>query len=40
MPAVMEWLAREWPARLRGEAPPSFAKRYVEALLVKDPDRP
>lgn len=36
MPAAMEWLAREWPARLRGEAVPSFAKRYVEALLAKE----
>ena len=36
MPAVMEWLTREWPARLRGEAPSSFAKRYVDALLAED----
>jgi hypothetical protein len=36
MPATMEWLAEEWPARLRGEAPASFAKRYVDALLAED----
>jgi len=40
MPAAMEWLTREWPARLRGEAVASFAKRYVEALLAKDVARP
>ena len=36
MPDVMEWLAHEWPARVRGEAPPSFAKRYVDELFAKD----
>lgn len=36
VPETMEWLAREWPARLRGEAVASFAKRYVEALLESD----
>ena len=36
MPETMEWLAHEWPARLRGEAVPSFARRYVEALLESD----
>ncbi len=35
MPATMEWLAEEWPARLRGEAPASFARRYVDALLAE-----
>jgi hypothetical protein len=35
MPATMGWLAEEWPARLRGEAPASFAKRYVDALLAE-----
>jgi hypothetical protein len=29
MPEKLEWLAKEWPARLRGEAPADFAKRYV-----------
>lgn len=36
MPAVTEWLAEEWPARLRGEAPASFAKRYADAVLAED----
>ena len=36
MPELMEWLAHEWPARVRGEAPPSFAKRYVDELLAVD----
>jgi hypothetical protein len=36
MPEALEWLALEWPARVRGEAPPSFAKRYVDALLASD----
>ena len=32
MPEALEWLAREWPARMRGEAPADFAKRYAATL--------
>lgn len=32
MPEALEWLAREWPSRMRGEAPADFAKRYAAAL--------
>jgi len=39
MPEAMEWLADEWPARIRGEPVASFAKRYVEALLAGQPSR-
>jgi hypothetical protein len=35
MPETMQWLLEEWPSRLRGEAPASFAKRYVDALLTE-----
>jgi len=35
MPAVMQWLAEEWPARIRGEPVASFAKRYVDAFLAQ-----
>jgi hypothetical protein len=32
MPGAMEWLAHEWPARMRGEQSADFAKRYAEAI--------
>lgn len=32
MPHAMEWLAREWPARMRGEPVADIAKRYAAAL--------
>ena len=32
MPDAMEWLAHEWPARMRGERPADFAKRYAEGI--------
>jgi len=28
----MEWLAREWPARMRGEPAASFARRFAAAM--------
>jgi len=28
-PAAMEWLAKEWPSRMRGEAPAAFAARFA-----------
>ena len=30
MPEELEWLAREWPSRLRGEPARGFAKRYAD----------
>lgn len=38
MPNAMAWLAREWPSRLRGEAPAVFAKRYTAALAEAEPE--
>jgi hypothetical protein len=32
MPRAMEWLAREWTSRMRGEPAADFAKRYAAAL--------
>jgi hypothetical protein len=32
MPEALEWLAHEWPSRMRGEPAPAFAKRYAEGL--------
>ena len=37
MPEAMDWLASEWPARLRGEPANAFAKRYVAALAEPPP---
>jgi hypothetical protein len=37
MPVVMDWLASEWPSRMRGEAAESFAKRY--AATITEPAR-
>jgi len=36
MPEAMEWLLREWPSRMRGEAVADFAKRYAAALKTKE----
>ena len=30
---TMEWLAHEWPSRMHGEPPASFAKRYAESFV-------
>jgi hypothetical protein len=35
MPDALEWLAHEWPSRMRGEPPAAFAKRYAEGLSHK-----
>jgi hypothetical protein len=37
MPEAMEWLAHEWPSRMRGERAVEFAKRYAE-VIVRGPN--
>lgn len=36
MPERLAWLAREWPARMRGEKPADFAKRYADAIAAEN----